>query len=578
MVATKWNPSRIMSSRQGPSVVKKARYSPNGLKDKDYVPSQTQQSQKQSRMQSQQQSQKQSQKQSQMQSQMQQSQKSNMQRQKRVLTAPDLKKILKDWMTVHGADKIGEGGFAIVFVTKDWDKMKTILSSKMFQRIFMSDKKDVKDALLKIKKGFDGHHPYVIKINLKVNQKDRCGEIKKHLGWLSTLPVQNRERVLCTELCGSMRLEEGLHDDITFEIQQYGGVEFFDFLSDYRGKWKHEYRKVLRATKCLFDILVGLLRLIKDSNVMITDLKPENMVVNVETGEISLIDLEFFPLGVEEHIGFVPTMTMYPDLVPPQFYNSIFYSNSNNTRQHYKNHYLERVQKQIGVEQKEDARAIMDALQGKVFTPEQGPLVANFYTLWVIFHIMYEFLAVVGGKAMASVFKKNFLVPLKRNRLKTSIKNMMLALRVFISQIPFFYPREVFTVLSTEPGVKTRVKALQEEQRDLLRFYMEKGGSVLILKYLSVCGMFDKTLDSQTTTVSLETATKQSLLLKETLPSKSRRALSCFWDEPLFSLTMALKSLLEKSSSKMAGTVAPPDVVKLYIKLLTPLLRRVQAV
>jgi hypothetical protein len=41
---------------------------------------------------------------------------------------------------------------------------------------------------------------------------------------------------------------------------------------------------------------------------------------------------------------------------------------------------------------------------------------------------------------------------------------------------------------------------------------------------------------------------------------------------------MALKSLLEKSSSKMAGTVAPPDVVKLYIKLLTPLLRRVQAV
>jgi hypothetical protein len=288
-----------------------------------------------------------------------------------------------------------------------------------------------------------------------------------------------------------------------------------------------------------------------------------------------LIDLEFFPLGVEEHLDFVPTMTMYPDLVPPQFYNSIFYSNSNNTRQHYKNHYLERVQKQIGVEQKEDARAIMDALQGKVFTPEQGPLVANFYTLWVMFHIMYEFLAVVGGKAMASAFKKNFLVPLKRNRLKTSIKNMMLALRVFISQIPFFYPREVVTVLSSEPGVKARVTVLTKQDRDLLRFYMEKGGSVMILKYLTVCGMFE----TQTTTVSLDTATKQGLLLNNVMPRKSRRALSCFWEEPLFSLAMTLKPLLEKAtSSKISGTVAPPDVVKLYIKLLTPLLRRVKAV
>jgi serine/threonine protein kinase len=495
-----------------------------------------------------------------------------------MLTAPDLKKILKDWMTVHGADKIGEGGFAIVFVTKDWDKMKTILSSKMFQRIFMSEKKDVKDALEKIKKGFDNHHPYVIKINLKVNQKDRCGEIKKHLGWLSTLSPQNRERVLCTELCGSMRLEEGLHDEITFEIQQYGGIEFFDFLSDYHSEWKHEYRKVMRATKCLFDILVGLLKLIKDSNVMITDLKPENMVVNVETGEISLIDLEFFPLGVEEHLDFVPTMTMYPDLVPPQFYNSIFYSNSNNTRQHYKNHYLERVQKQIGVEQKEDARAIMDALQGKVFAPEQGPQVASFYSVWVMFHIMYEFLAVVSGQAVASAFKKNFLVPLKRNRLKTSIKNMMLALRVFISQIPFFYPREVVTVLSSEPGVKARVTVLTKQDRDLLRFYMEKGGSVMILKYLSVCGMVGTSIDAQATTVSLDTATKQSLLLKETLPRKSRRALSCFWDEPLFSLAMTLKPLLEKAtSSKLSGS-SPVDIVKTYLKLLTPLLRRVKAV
>jgi hypothetical protein len=103
-------------------------------------------------------------------------------------------------------------------------------------------------------------------------------------------------------------------------------------------------------------------------------MKPTNMVYDEATGKISLIDLEFVPLE-KKKIRTV-TFTLYPDYIPVQFINSVFFTDKSRRQE-----FIEKLTKASGTDQTKNILTIHPS--DKTLTK-----IARFTVVWVIVHTL----------------------------------------------------------------------------------------------------------------------------------------------------------------------------------------------
>jgi len=156
-----------------------------------------------------------------------------------------------------------------------------------------------------------------------------------------------------------------------YEIQRYGGVDFFKVLQDKTQPWGTR-DKLCKAIHSLCTLTESCFLLIEHAHLLITDVKPENMVYNEKTGEISLIDLEYITIDPQKSPKKHLVYSLAPHLEPIQFFNPNLFPDKFNRKL--------LIQKYIKMGGKSNQKYIV---KEKVSFDELKKI-AQFYILWVM--------------------------------------------------------------------------------------------------------------------------------------------------------------------------------------------------
>ena len=215
----------------------------------------------------------------------------------------------------------------------------------------------------------DDASTYILKVEFGNSTAKPCGSTERLADAVQRLPHAFHRCFLLPLVCG--RFSWG-----RYEIQRYGGVELYSLLKQ-DDAWGPEKRFPVFAS--MLRILRACLLLIDKAGILLTDIKPANMVFDRATGEISLIDLEFVPLDPKKIKSM--TFTLYPEYIPVQFINSAFFTNAKDRL-----YYVQKLSSLSKTNQKKNVLAKKPGTQ----TLRK---VARFTVVWVVVHTLTRIVA-----------------------------------------------------------------------------------------------------------------------------------------------------------------------------------------
>jgi len=172
---------------------------------------------------------------------------------------------------------IGKGSFGTVYGPLSYRHIQEFLDKKKIK--FHLDP-DIKKYIIKIER------PKILPLK-------KCLRIQDNQLFLNQLDPKIRKHFIYSKMCGV------IEKHYLFDIQEYGGDELFSVIepSERKIHSKYDWTNFSTLKKIISSFLIimkGCFQLI-ELNVLLTDIKLENMVFNTKKG-VSLIDLEFYPL------------------------------------------------------------------------------------------------------------------------------------------------------------------------------------------------------------------------------------------------------------------------------------------
>jgi len=265
------------------------------------------------------------------------------------------------------SEVLGKGAFGTVYGPFTANRMRDILT-KFYQvtggaSAFAISPDPRCDAVMKHLLP-DGS-TYILKLEFKSTTARPCASTEMLSNSLEKIPASFHPYFILPIVCG--RFSWG-----RYEIQRYGGVELYAALKNNEKKWGPEKR--FPVFQSMLHIMQACLALIDKTGILLTDMKPGNMVFDEKTGNISLIDLEFVPL--EKKKIRTLTFTVYPDYIPVQFINSVFFSDKSKRQE-----FIEKLTKASNTDQTKNVLPL---------NPDDETIkrVARFTVVWVIVHTL----------------------------------------------------------------------------------------------------------------------------------------------------------------------------------------------
>jgi len=253
---------------------------------------------------------------------------------------------------------LGKGAFGTVFGPYSAAKTREILAT-LYRRP-VGECTVLKEYVFP-----DNASTYILKVEFGNRTAKPCASTQRLADALERLPLPFHRCFLLPLVCG--RFTWG-----RYEIQRYGGVELYSLLKQNDDPWGPEKRFPVFFS--MLRILRACLLLIDKADILLTDIKPANMVFDRGTGEISLIDLEFVPLDPKKIKSM--TFTLYPEYIPIQFINSAFFTNAKDR--------LSFVQKLSSLSKTDQKKNVLAKNPDK----ETLKKVARFTVVWVVVHTL----------------------------------------------------------------------------------------------------------------------------------------------------------------------------------------------
>lgn len=217
---------------------------------------------------------------------------------------------------------LGEGSFGIVvgpFTSKDLNE------SGLFGKKIISSSGNTKKDLFVIKIYKDPDTEGVQQLINKQKLYTKLARISIHhsiLFPLKTALLLGKNISLTFPF-----MKQQLRDNILYqvELQKYGGVELSNILF-HKKKGSLRVDQFLTMWKCVPDILEDAYRIIFDNNMIITDVKLENMVLSYDF-KLRLIDVDVNPNVKKLRINTYHIMNL-----PPQYFNRQWWHPSDEKR------------------------------------------------------------------------------------------------------------------------------------------------------------------------------------------------------------------------------------------------------
>lgn len=203
---------------------------------------------------------------------------------------------------------------------------------------------------------------------------------------------------------------------ITGEVQEYGGIELFDWINDQTKKDIpfHLFPTLKKICKTCIEIL-------NKHNILITDIKPENMVMQ-DDGNVSLIDFDFLIIGSDEPKGFMTTFS--PLITPAQFMDimSKYHTNARYIKHDMLRRYRgEQMTSKVFFEPPKTAKPPKTVKQSKTATHTipSDIEIALFSLLWVFINTIQIILRFKGNKKSLERFYHTFNAPMFEHRTRS---------------------------------------------------------------------------------------------------------------------------------------------------------------
>ena len=268
---------------------------------------------------------------------------------------------------VSSTEVLGKGAFGTVYGPFTANRMRDILT-KFYQVTGGASTLPISpdprcDTVMKHL--LPDRSTYILKLEFGRAEAKPCASAQILYDKLKKIPTSFHPYFILPMVCG--RFSWG-----RYEIQRYGGVELFSVLKNKEKKWGPE--KLFPVFQSMLTIMRACLALIDKTGILVTDIKPTNMVFDEKTGNISLIDLEFVPL--EKKKIRTLTFTVYPDFIPVQFINSVFFTDKSKRQE-----FIEKLTKASDTDQTKNILAIHPS--DKTLTK-----IARFTVVWVIVHTL----------------------------------------------------------------------------------------------------------------------------------------------------------------------------------------------
>lgn len=245
---------------------------------------------------------------------------------------------------------------------------------------------------------------YIIKIERPIIPPlKKCMRIQDYQLFLNQLDPKIKRHFIYSKMCGIIDKHH------LFDIQEYGGDELFSVIepSETKIHSKYDWTNFSTLKKIISSFLLimkGCFQLI-DLNVLLTDIKLENMVFNTKKG-VSLIDLEFYPLedaNIFTHNKAV--ITKSPHYMPIQLFALLPGDMYPHDLKKFSNDSILKI-KETQKMNKECFLNVLRKEKTKKFSPELTKTIAKYY-------IVYVFVSCI-----AIIIQVNYY-PAKYNKIRT---------------------------------------------------------------------------------------------------------------------------------------------------------------
>jgi hypothetical protein len=253
--------------------------------------------------------------------------------------------------------------------------------------------------------------------------------------------------------CGRIRITDKFSS--YFEIQEDGGKELVDVFNKVLSNTLELSKpKINNALTSLIACLEGIVYIISTYHIMILDIKAENMVMNVEDGEVKMIDIDWvriqdFKTSFKERT-LTPGINTMPAQMLAKVLHDIFIEDPRKQQKAYiivdrlynnqlKDKYPLFRPQQIIAERQKTKQVLGSSIPSLLQNDEMCVQLAYFHTGWAMLHIMLSILKyVLQDQSITSQFYDNIVVPFHQLRLEKATKRNMDTLisnlKEFISQ------------------------------------------------------------------------------------------------------------------------------------------------
>ena len=285
---------------------------------------------------------------------------------------------------------------------------------------------------------------------------ETCDRLNTYREYISSIPSQEgRKSFLLPVSCGRIHITDKFSS--YFEIQEYGGMELLEVFNKVIIKRIVLSKpKIKNALTSLVACLEGIVYIISTYKTMILDIKAENMVMNVEDGEVRMIDIDWvsikdFKTSVKGR-SFTATMKT----MPGQMLARILHDLAEKDQRKYQkartfvdnlydrqlwNDYTLFNPQQINAERQKTKQVLSSIPSLLQHNDEMCVQLAYFHTGWSMLHIMLsvlKYVYVLQDERITSQFYDNIVIPFHQLRLENATKENMdrlvLNLKEFISR------------------------------------------------------------------------------------------------------------------------------------------------
>lgn len=272
------------------------------------------------------------------------------------------------------SEKLGSGTYGTVYGPYSKTRILSMLQTFYEKNplFWISVEKKCSDVL-------STHRRYILRVDTKKPVcVDMIADDVKLMNRFQGLPSTYKNFFILPLIVGCFPIAK-------FEIQEYGGTELFEVLANDPKEWT-DPQQLINACSTWYRMFKGCLWLLHNRNVLITDIKPENMVID-DNCRLSMIDIETVRIRQVKKPDDTVIFTISHDYLPIQFLNNYFIDKS--VLQDRRRRYL----------QKDGYRARDEKIVEKMRLTDDVPKsyeevfkISTFTLVWVFLHILYYIL------------------------------------------------------------------------------------------------------------------------------------------------------------------------------------------